>query len=101
MIWNHVNEEKFLFQIGTVIPIVLTNAFHSTDLFFVFFNFFVPSSNVNKKKTCNSSNYFMISLLLQFLATNCIDKNFLVIHINTKMVSFLLFSSFMPNLCDK
>ena len=49
MIWNHVNEEKFLFQIGTVIPIVLTNAFHSTDLFFVFFYFFVPSSDVNEK----------------------------------------------------
>ena len=24
MIWNHVNEEKFMFQIGAIIPIVLT-----------------------------------------------------------------------------
>ena len=25
MIWNHVNEEKFMFQIGAIIPIVLIN----------------------------------------------------------------------------
>ena len=31
MIWNHVNEEKYMFQIGAIIPIVLTKAFHSTD----------------------------------------------------------------------
>ena len=37
MICNHVNEEKVIFQIGTIIPIVLTNAFHLTDLFFVYF----------------------------------------------------------------
>ena len=28
-----------------------------------------------KRTTCNSSNYFMFSLRVQFLSTHCIDKN--------------------------
>ena len=28
--------------------------------------------------TCNSSNYFMVSLFVQFLSTYCLDKNLLV-----------------------
>ena len=42
-ICNQVNEEKFMFQIGSIIPIVLTNGFHSTDLFFVFFISLFPA----------------------------------------------------------
>ena len=32
----HVNEQKFMFQIGTVIPMLLTNAFHLSNLLLVF-----------------------------------------------------------------
>ena len=33
---DKTEEQKFIFQIGTLNPKVLTNAFHSTNLFFVF-----------------------------------------------------------------
>ena len=36
LICAHVNEQKFMFQIGPIIPMVLTNALHSTNLFLVF-----------------------------------------------------------------
>ena len=92
-ICNQVNEEKFMLHNSHCI-----NKCFSLNWFnLCFFHFFVPSSNVNTT-TCNSSNYFMISLLLQFSATHGIGKNFLVIH-NNKMISFLLISSFMHNLC--
>ena len=96
-ICNQVNEEKFMFQIGSILNSHCINKCFSLNWFILcFFHFFVPSSNVNTT-TCNSSNYFMISLLLQFSVTHGIDKNFLVIH-NNKMNSFLLISSFMHNL---
>ena len=55
MIWNHVNEEKFMFQIGAIIPIVLTLRLFTQLINSFFMSFFVPSSNVNTT-TCNSSN---------------------------------------------
>ena len=32
----HVNEQEVVFQIGTVIPMVLTNTLYSTNLFLIF-----------------------------------------------------------------
>ena len=86
LVHAHVNEQKFMCQIDTVIPTVLTNAFHSTNLFLVFvlathsqqlckFFFF---SAYKKHTTHNSSNYFMVSLFVWFLSSHYIDKNLLV-----------------------
>ena len=37
LVHTHVNELKFMFQIGTVVfPMLLTNAFHFTNLFLIF-----------------------------------------------------------------
>ena len=75
-----------MFQIGTIIPTVLTNAFHLTNFFPCFCQYFVPISNINvapfsahkNHTTCSSSYIFMVSLLVQFLSTHCVDKKLLV-----------------------
>ena len=37
LVHTHVNELKFMFQIGTVVfPMLLTNTFHFTNLFLIF-----------------------------------------------------------------
>ena len=36
LICAYVNEQKLMFQIGTLIPMLLTKAFQSTNLFLVF-----------------------------------------------------------------
>ena len=46
MIHAHVSEQKFMFQIGIILPMVLTNAFHSTNLFLVFITTLFPVVNI-------------------------------------------------------
>ena len=44
LVHTYVDELKFMFQIGTVIfPMLLTNAFHFTNLFLVFVITLFPS----------------------------------------------------------
>ena len=84
MIHAHVSEQKFMFQIGIILPMVLTNAFHSTNLFLVFIITLSPAVNIalfSAYKThpnCISSNYIIFSLFIRFLSTHSLDKNLLV-----------------------
>ena len=73
----YVNDQNFLFQIGTIIPMVLTNVFQSFNLFLIFvFTLFpavimnvAPFSAYKTHTTRNSSHY------LKFTCTIFIDKN--------------------------
>ena len=73
----YVNDQKFMFQIGTIIPMALTNVFQSFNLFLVFvFTLFpavivnvAPFSAYKTHTTCNSLHY------LKFASTIFIEKN--------------------------
>ena len=78
---------KILFQIGTIIPMVLQTLFIQLKFTPCFCHvYFVPSTNVNvalfsaykTHTTHTSSNYIMVSLLVCFLSTHSQDKNLLV-----------------------
>ena len=75
-----VSEQKFMFQIGIILPMVLTNAFHSTNLFLEFIITLYPAVNIalfSAYKThpnCISSNYIIFSLLIRFLFAHSLDK---------------------------
>ena len=81
-----MNDQKFLFHIGTIIPMLLTKAFQSTNLFLVFdIPLFMqeckcPSIFCIWITHSPHSNFIMFSLLVWFLSTYSLAKNLLVPH---------------------